>query len=148
VNIQALCYAQEGSLFIIPGPWFNSNPADNPSAPARPPEIKNPAFPFYGEPLDIKITFDGAVAENLPAPPALVDEWMRHWSNIPVRYGSSNERTAHPEDGVTFVYDPQLGFPVRPDGTPIRRDAYGRALPVTPRLPVSPDLIYVGRLSS
>ena len=148
VNIQALCYAQEGSLFIIPGPWFNSNPADNPSAPARPPEIKNPAFPFYGEPLDIKITFDGAVAENLPAPPALVDEWMRHWSNIPVRYGSSNERTAHPEDGITFVYDPLLGFPVQPDGTPIRRDAYGRALPVTPKLPVSPDLIYVGRLSS
>lgn len=148
INIQALCYAQDGSFFVIPGPWFNSNPADNRSAAARPPEIRHPAFPFYGEPLDIKITIDGAVAENMPAAASHVDEWMRHWSNIPVNYGSSPENTAHPEDGLSFVYDPMLAFPVRPDGSPVRTDKFGRALPVTPRLPVSPDLIYVGRLSS
>ncbi len=84
----------------------------------------------------------------MPAAPAHVDEWMRHWSNIPAKYGSSPENTAHPEDGLSFVYDPVLAFPVRQDGTPVRTDKFGRALPVTPRLPVSPDLIYIGRLSS
>src|SRR5262249_13684146 len=28
VRIEALMYAQEGSFFIIPGPWFNPNPND------------------------------------------------------------------------------------------------------------------------
>lgn len=151
IDIQALMYAQEGSFFVIPGPWFNSNPDDTPQKMiergGRPAYVKNPAFPFYGEPLDIKITVDGAISENVPASDADVDAWLRKWSNIPEKYGASNEDTAHPGEGITYLYDPHLGFPVGPAG-PLRTDQYGRALPVTPRLPVSQDLIYVGRLSS
>ncbi|MCC6484098.1 MAG: hypothetical protein IT209_04550 [Armatimonadetes bacterium] len=152
INIQALMYAQDGSFFVIPGPWFNSNPEDTPDQMAgrggvRPVYIKNPAFPFYGEPLDIKITVDGAVAENIPASEADVEAWLRKWSDIPAKYGSSGEDTAHSGEGITFLYDTHLGFPVGPAG-PLRTDQFGRALPVTPKLPVSQDLIYVGRLSS
>lgn len=150
INIQALIYAQEGSFFVIPGPWFNPDPGDFPGNPdGRPAQIKHAAFPYHGEPLDIKITVDGAVAENFPAAPGMTDEWMRHWSNIPERYGSSDTSTAHPGEGLSYVYDSRMGFPVfGPAMTPIRTDPFGRPLPVTPRLPCSPDLIYVGRLSS
>ncbi len=171
INVQALCYAQEGSFFVIPGVWFNESVEDTPNNATarggRPPYIKHPAFPFYGEPLDIKITVDGAIAENLPASDSDVDAWLRHWSNIPAEYGSSSEPTVHAGDGLTFLYDANWAFPVNgPDGA-VRREvprgsepdpAYGpgsdparklgRPLPLAPRLPVSPDLLYVGRLSS
>ena len=152
VNIQALCYAQEGCFFVIPGQWFNSNSADTEenytATRRRPPYVKNPAFPFYGEPLDIKITVDGAVTENVPADDGCVEEWMRHWSNIPAKYGSSSQDTAHAGDGLSYLYDSHLGFPLGAGSAPIRTDSFNRALPVTPKLPCSPDLIYVGRMSS
>ncbi len=165
VNIQALCYAEEGSFFVIPGPWFNTNPEDTPEREqqtgSRPAYIKNPEFPYYGEPLDIKITVDGAISENLPAADGDVAEWMQHWGNIPKTYGSSSQATIHPQEGITFLYDPHLGYPVLPNGKPFRVEAdpyrgpggagsrgEHRPLPATPKLPVSPDLIYVGRMSS
>jgi hypothetical protein len=59
--------------------------------------------------------------------------------------------------GLTYQYDPMVGFPVtglQPNCASsqapayIRVDKYGRSLPFAPSLPVSPDLIYSGAQST
>jgi hypothetical protein len=153
VRIEAILYAQEGSFYVIPGQWFNPNPEDTREAfqktGMRPAGVKND-FPFYGEPLDIRIIIDGAVSENVTAPISDVEEWMAKWGNIPQTYGASQRPTAHPGEGLTILYDDHVGWPLadlrqtlRPR-TPIRRDKFGRALPAAPRLPVCGSLLYVG----
>ncbi len=151
IRIEAIMYAQNDSFFIIPGNWFNLNATDIPGSNGRNgtrrPNGVDPSWPFFGDPLDTKITIDGAITENLPASVADVSEWYSKWSNIPPNYGSSDRPTAHPGDGLTFLYDPMLGWPVYDDGgrlEPVRKDKYGRALPITPRLPVCESLYYYG----
>lgn len=142
VRIEAVLYAQEGSFFVIPGNWFNPNSSDvEGELPDR-----DPMFPYYGQPLDIRITIDGAVSENMPAAISDVEEWMAKWGKIPEYYGSSNVKTAHPGEGLTFLYDDRVGWPLvdLADTKPIRWDSYGRTLPITPRLPVCSSLIYFG----
>lgn len=149
VRIEAICYAQEGSFFVIPGYWLNPNPGDNRQAfidsGVRPPGVDQ-RFPFYGEPADIRVIIDGAVSENLPASIADVEAWMARWGRIPDQYGSSSIATAHPREGITFLYDDHVGWPLddSADPKPVRVDSYERALPLTPRLPVSGSLIYFG----
>ena len=150
VRIEALCYAEEGSLFIIPGEWLNANENDTRASyqagNARPSGVE-PMFPFYGDPLDIRIIIDGAVSQNQPAPMTNVEEWMRKWGQIPNTYGSSNIATAHPGEGFTILYDDHCGWPlngVRSGGPALRTDIYGRALPYAPKLPVSSSLIFSG----
>ena len=150
IRIEAVLYAQEGSFFVIPGNWFNPNPSDVP-AEFRSPTV-DPKFPYFGQPLDIRIIVDGAVSENMPAAISDVGEWMSKWGSIPPEYGSSGIATAHPNEGMTFLYDDHVGWPVVEDpgnpGTfkPIRFDAFGRALPIAPKLPVSGSLIYFGEV--
>ena len=150
IRIEALCYAEEGSLFIIPGEWLNTNENDTranyTAGNARPSGI-DPMFPFYGDPLDIRIIIDGAVSQNQPAPMTNIEEWMRKWGQIPNSYGSSNKATAHPGEGFTILYDDHCGWPlngVRLGGPALRTDKYGRALPYAPKLPVSSTLIFSG----
>ncbi|MFQ3548868.1 MAG: hypothetical protein SNJ70_03865 [Armatimonadota bacterium] len=145
IRIEAVIYAQEGSFFVIPGNWFNPNVGDTRGAGNA--RYANPEFPFHGEPLDVRIIIDGAVAENTTAPIGDLSEWMRKWSNIPSRYGSSNIQTAHPGEGITLLYDDHAGWPLADldnNADPIRRDSYGRPLPFTPRLPVCTSLVYIG----
>jgi hypothetical protein len=127
--------------------------------------VASPEFPFYGEPLDIRITIEGAIAENFTAPLGDQTEWLRKWGWIPLQYGSSGfeiplqHRTAfHDEERLYAVnlfmrYDPIFRDPVV-DGQPLRV-AYtaaqdpsgqhpGRILPPIPRLPVCPKPIYAG----
>ena len=151
VRIEALIYAQEGSLFVIPGKWFNPNPDDTASKAAsygRPEGVRK-AFPFFGQPLDIRIIIDGTVSENMPAAISDVNEWMSKWGKIPSEYGSSGISTVHPGEGLTLLYDDHAGWPytgLRGSGTlaAIRKDKYGRTLPLAPRLPVCGGLIYFG----
>ena len=142
VRIEAILYAQEGSLYVIPGYWLNPNPADTDPT-NRPPGV-DPRFPLYGQAPDIHITIDGAVSENLPASVSDVGAWMAKWGRIPEYYGSSNIRTAHPNEGITFLYDDHAGWPIDDHDYPIRFDKHNRPLPLTPRLPVSGSLIYFG----
>lgn len=145
IRIEAMIYAQEGSFFIIPGPWFNRNPSDVPGG-NRPPGV-DPMFPYFGQPLDIRIVVDGSVTENMPAAISDVEEWMAKWGVIPQKYGSSSEDTAHPGEGLTFLYDDRVGWPVTDLANPtmpIRYDNFGRALPLAPKLPVCGSLIYSG----
>ena len=52
-----------------------------------------------------------------------------------------------PPTGLTFVYDPSETMPttVNNNTNYNRFDQYGRPLPFTPNLPVSPDLLYSGQ---
>lgn len=153
IRIEALIYAESGSFFVLPGNWFNPNPSDPAPAPDQRQGHIRPGgyareFPFYGDPLDIRIIIDGAVSENIPAPLSDMEEWMAKWGRIPEKYGSSDVSTAHPGEGLAIMYDDHAGWPrVTPSdaaSAPIRTDKYGRILPVTPRLPVSGSLIYFG----
>lgn len=154
IRIEAAMFAQNRSFYIIPGNWFNQDPNDvvdpkkSRSTTTRPRGVDQ-KWPFFGEALDIRITIDGAITENLPAPIRDVSEWYSKWSKIPSTYGSSSLDTAHYDatrrygEGLTFLYDPKLGWPVY-NNTAIRTDDYGRPLPVTPCLPVCESLIYYG----
>ncbi|HEY3298432.1 MAG TPA: hypothetical protein VGK34_07245 [Armatimonadota bacterium] len=194
IRIEALMYAENGSFFVIPGEWFNNDPKDtlgywkeNNQRPAG----VNDKWPFYGQPLDVKITVFGAVAENVPAAPGDVNAWMEKWGWIPPYHGSPVTQTGTNADrfttgyrdplnpldtdangaygatkllngedipvlqqGLTFVYDRQLSCPrknpmasnpLAADLEPIRMDDYNRMLPVTPKLPVSPQTLYFGQ---
>jgi hypothetical protein len=170
IKIQAALFAQEGCFFVIPGYWFNTDPQDTRAnfvrTGARPAGVASPEFPFYGEPLDIRITIEGAIAENFTAPLGDQTEWLRKWGWIPKRYGSSNfeipleHQTAFHDDSagqyavnLLMRYDPIFRRPVV-YGQPLRV-AYtaaqdpsgqhpGRILPPIPRLPVCPKPIYAG----
>ncbi len=144
VRIEAIVYAQEGSFFVIPGHWINPDPSDTSLDPAdRSPEI-DPMFPLYGQPMDVRIIIDGAVSENVPAVIGDVEEWMAKWGRIPAIYGTSKIPTAHPGEGIAFLYDDHVGWPLDDAGKPVRVDAYGRPLPLCPKLPVSGSLVYFG----
>lgn len=137
IKIQAVLYAQNGSFFVIPGYWLNTNPDDNrrnyQQRGARPQGAIAPEFPFYGDPLDIRITIEGAICENLPASLNDQTEWLRHWGWIPRSYGSSsyeipalhrdfgNQRdyyfhdreSPNPQYAINLLlrYDPHLRYP-------------------------------------
>ena len=185
VRVEALLYAQERSLFIIPGPWFNPDPNDtyaryvmaDPSRPGSGARLSrsgdvagqsrvNPQFPFHGEPMDIRITFYGAIAENMPAEIGDQGAWLEKWGWVPRYYGSTGLPVAPgytanalprftvfgPKSriagltgtndlgaGIVYQYDPRWEAP----GS-ARTDRFGRMLPLAPRLPVAPGLLYRG----
>ncbi len=122
-------------------------------------------FPLYGQPIDLKITLSGSVSEAQPADIAAQTAWMQKWGWIPQYHGSlvisgggaATEAAGHgpagqPAIGLQIIYDPQAGYPYDPtppgNGTTpyyLRSDQFGRPLPFTPKLPVSPGLLYSGQ---
>ncbi len=104
IQIQASMYAEEGSFFVIPGPWFNPDPNDTREAYLGSVKIEvqtaqalkaerdairlenfgaSPVMPFYGEPLDVRVVISGAVSENMPPPASVQAEWIKKWGWIP-----------------------------------------------------------------
>jgi hypothetical protein len=188
VRVDALIYAQEGSFFVIPGYWFNGNANDRrdtyfdrirtlttqgsnlaqATAIANDERLatfgSNPEAPFYGEPLDIRMVINGAVAENMPPSIAQQSEWIKKWGWIPGRQGAStaNIPARHVPAGtdlnatpvvpnLVISYDPVLGSGrtdgfanLSTDSRILRTDSAGRVLPPLPRLPVSPAFAYFG----
>ena len=156
IRIEASIYAEDGSFFVIPGDWFNPNTNDVRSewiadrnrftagganllaATRLADEERLTTFgatadaPFYGEPLDVKVTVIGSVSENMPPPIAQQSEWLKRWGWIPFRSGSQSGKdlatptgdpilipTDHAADAVannttgyapnlTIQYDPML----------------------------------------
>ncbi len=179
VRIEALVYAQEGSFFVIPGQWFNSESNDTfrqyLALKKRPedPNAPDTRYPFYGEPIDARITFFGAITENLPAEIGDQGAWLQKWGWIPRFYGStgltgSGVAVATPTyhgvlspvpamrdgvgNGITYIYDPRLSSPYDSAGVPLRANpnfagsvaTQAEPLPPMPRLPVAPGLLYYG----
>jgi len=107
IRIEASMFAENGSFFVIPGPWFNPNPNDNYNAwftaSAGDPNQGNrwrlenfgstPNIPFYGEPLDVRILISGAISENMPPTASQQAEWIRKWGWIPKRQGAATVDT-------------------------------------------------------
>jgi hypothetical protein len=138
IRIEAAIYAQEGSFFVIPGPWFNPNPNDrrdsyearvtalggDANARAVADSERQAAFgasrdiPFYGEPLDVRVVINGAVAENMPPPVSQQTESLKKWGWIPGQLAASgnNIPVAH-----------------------TRGTAYSAATPVAPNFSVNYD---------
>lgn len=136
VRIEAVIYAQDGSFFIIPGYSFNPDPSDTRDAALRRaqalqlppgtmvrPEGTSPFYPFYGEPIDCRITVVGSITENRTASIADQAAWMQLWGYIPERYGSTgsepgggpgtaqvvpDEHRKVGEVGLTVAADPDL----------------------------------------
>ncbi len=173
IRIEAVLYAQTRSFFVIPGDWFNGDPADTldqyaggnggRAAGTRPATTPDARFPMYGQPIDLKITIDGAVSEARPADISAQSAWMTKWGWIPQYHGSLTGETAGhvayqpgggsnptaanvPAVGLQIIYNPQAGYPYNPAGTAhyLRSDVYGRPLPFSPMLPVSTGLLYSG----
>jgi len=175
IRIEAVLYAQTRSFFVIPGDWFNGNNADTldqfaggnggQAAGTRPPNTDT-RFPMYGQPIDLKITIDGAVSEARPADISAQSAWMTKWGWIPQFHGSQTGETAGhvayqpgggsnptpanvPAVGLQIIYNPQAGYPYHPGNSAaasyyLRSDVYGRPLPFSPMLPVSTGLLYSG----
>ena len=102
IRIEAAIFAEEGSFFVIPGPWFNPDLNDRrdnytnasgvyagASTTAEKDAIRlenfgaSPGMPFAGEPLDVRILISGAVSENMPPPASVQAEWLKKWGWIP-----------------------------------------------------------------
>jgi len=191
IRVEAMIYAEQGSFYVIPGPWFNENANDRRDTYlARVADLKangqtdaqaraiadderlqnfgaKPAIPFYGEPVDVRVSVVGAVAENMPPSMGEQTAWLRKWGWIPVKLGatSANIPASHVPNGTNlattpvvpnliFSYDPVLGSgrsngfaTIENDRLILRNDTSGRPLPPLPRLPVSPSLSYFGELN-
>ncbi len=192
IRIEALMYAQEGSFFIIPGPWFNPTSNDTYAnfvdTTVNTPDLQrvrpgsstgperqgiDPRFPFYGEPLDTRITFYGAITENVTAEIGDQGAWVEKWGWTPRYYGitglnvgrgAAGDTTLRPTyhgpngvnpgpggggNGIVYIYDDRATSPYsNASGTykPIRPNPTrpSEPLPLTPRLPVAPGLLYFG----
>jgi hypothetical protein len=156
IRIEAVLYAQDGSFFVIPGEWMNTDASDERGATAlgslryndpvaagwRQDDVSkdNPsAYPFFQEPADIRVVVDGAIAENVPADKDYQTAWARHWGWTPVTRPDGSD-SAHDGEGLTYLYDNDLRVP-------LRYDKFNRPLPPMPALPVSPDLVFFGEAS-
>jgi hypothetical protein len=117
VEIDALVYAQNGSWFILPGPWFNEDPDE--VYESKPGGL----YPAYHEPLNIALLFYGAISENMPAPAGDVTDWTSKWAGP---YGARG-------GFLTYTYDPVLRW--------YRGNSHR---PVFPNFLLTPDLIIWG----
>jgi hypothetical protein len=123
VRIEASLYAEEGSFFVIPSPWFNPNPNDrrdlflarvvalgNNAAAVQQAQAERyqnfgsaPITPFYGEPIDVRVKVVGAVSQNMPAPMSQQAEWLKKWGWIPRSLGTTGR--VIPAQHVPAGYD-------------------------------------------
>lgn len=175
IRIEAVLYAQTGSFFVIPGPWFNSSPADTldvftPTVTATTLNGmrtfgSDPHFPFYGQPIDMKIIINGAVSEAQPVDVAVQTAWMLKWGWIPQFHGYASQNPTsngaplelaghlltdgsltpkpggRPGIGLQIIYNPQAGYPYHPsDGTVADTAHYLRSDAYGRPLPFSPKL--------
>lgn len=161
IRIEAVLYAQEGSFFVIPGEFLNSNPADvrdslkaadnqryegalgAVSAGWRVADLVDGSgnllpslYPFFAEPADIRVVVNGAISENITADKDYQTAWARHWGWTPEQRADGTS-SPHAGEGLVYMYDHDLRIP-------LRFDRYDRPLPPMPALPVSPDLVFFG----
>ncbi len=184
VRIEAMIYAQDGSFAVVSGPWANNNSRDTAENLANYLNSSNPAsvdlsstealnrrwqvcgvrdarFPFYEEPVDIRVRIVGSISENRPMSIQDQQVWLSHWGWIPTRYGSSGKNVpdlhitpnpSKPNDdpgaspNLTMEYCfPQLVADADGYYGQLREDEYGRPLPPMPSLPVCPGFVYFGQ---
>ena len=113
------------------------------------------------EPIDCRVSIVGAISQNLPAPISRQAEWLQKWGWIPMEIGGTGRFIPwqHVPEGFDLlghrgvpnfivIHDTALAGASADGGlNPLRTDIFGRALPPTPRLPVSPTLVYFGEVN-
>jgi len=122
VEIEAMIYAQNGSWFVIPGPWFNEDPGQMGV------DRSTIDYPGYREPLNIRISVYGAITENMPADVGSAAEWTSKWGG-PYLQGD--------QLFLSYQYDPLLRWP--------RWDPASETwAPRFPNLPMTSDMLIWG----
>ena len=126
VEVDALIYAQTGSWFVLPGAWFNDDPNPLPAG-------TDPSFPGYHEPLDIKVTVNGAISEGRAAPLGDALDWVSKWRGSDENWDNATGTSSR---GLNYNYDPSLRVALDPTDP--------ASPPALPGLPVSPMLLAYG----
>lgn len=130
IRVEAVIYAQTGSWFVIPPPFFNDDPNDTEAqfvangnqrpASTQPTTATNPlearmSYPFYNEPLNIEIDVVGSISENIPATPSEQAAWTgRLWLDNgydPSVIGANPAPLYRPS--IRYLYDGSLRRMVR-----------------------------------
>jgi hypothetical protein len=133
INLDALVFAQEGSWFVLPGPWFNGawnntgNDVDNTGPLTTVPSYRMAlgAIPAAsGGAAQPAIVFNGAITESHTAALGDAHDWLSKWSG--------------PQALISYTFDGGLR------ATPYY-DAGGNKLPRIPKLPCPPGLIIWGK---
>jgi hypothetical protein len=129
LEVDAVVYAQNGSWFVVPEPWFNDNPQDSrdlfrngDGSSSRPGGSRAygtfPAntddYPFYREPNNVQVTVKGAITEGTTAESADRVQWVKRMtmefvdpvSKDPVRKALSLPDWYQPN--IRYVYDQDL----------------------------------------
>jgi len=116
-RIEAVMYAQNGSWFVIPGPWFNEDARDSrdlfvngDSVSGRVAGERGPNtfprdsedFPFYHEPPNVKILVRGSISENMPAAATERVQWVK---KLFVDRTANNISTNWYEPSISYEYD-------------------------------------------
>ncbi len=98
IQIDAICYAEEGSFFVIPGLPFNIDPNDTRArfenrvtaiglAAAQQERFDDfgamPEKPFFNEPMNVRVKINGSISENMPVPISVQAAWQRLWGWMP-----------------------------------------------------------------
>jgi hypothetical protein len=129
IHVEAVIYAQTGSWFVVPTPWFNDNPQDRrdlfmkgDNTPSRPGGARAygtfPAntddYPFYREPQNVQVTVRGAITEGITAESAERAQWIKKMTmefvdpqtNASIRGPLSLPNWYQPN--IRYVYDQDL----------------------------------------
>lgn len=144
VNIDALIYAQEGSWFVLPGPWFNNNWNNLGNYISNDPvhDTSSSGVPSYrmalgsiplddgsgnAVPYQPPIIINGAISENHTAALGDAHDWLSKWS------GPDNAAI-----GQTPLLSYQFDAGLR---ATVYGDTDGNSLPRLPKLPCPPGVI-------
>jgi hypothetical protein len=116
-RIEAVIYAQNGSWFVIPGPWFNEDPRDTRdlfvkgdavsgrASGARGPNTfpaNSEDYPFYHEPPNVKILVRGSISENMPAAATERVQWVK---KLYVDRAANSITTSWYAPSISYEYD-------------------------------------------
>jgi len=170
VEVDALIYAQRGSWFVIPGHYWHDYAGTPDPATFTPKKLPRP-FPEFREPLDVRITVNGAITENTTAPAYMQKEWTEHWRGANIWYYSTAGGTPDLWDPASAGWDAQawrwkdpasvkdnrrMGIVYTYDATLARPVCYSvdsqdpsirYYTPRLPRLPVGPEMLFVQEAS-
>lgn len=128
IEIHAVMYAQNGSWFVIPPPYFNDDQLDTRAAYVQRGAFRGPGtypvnagyFPYYHEPLNVDVEIHGALTENMPADPSDQAAWTsRMWMRVPEvgtqartdfdqQNGTANQPLTRFHPRMRFFYEPDL----------------------------------------
>jgi len=161
INVDALIYAQEGSWFVLPGPWFNGawNYLGNYLANDPVADVVGTGVPSYRRAVSSiplinpdnpgfaicqpRVYINGAISENHTAALGDAHDWLSKWGGRSLGFGAADPETtvtlAASDPRISYIFDEALRSAVY-ETTNADGDSVGLA-PRLPKLPCPPGLI-------